>query len=201
MTPAQRMREYREKLKQNPEVYQRYKQMNAMRSRLARLRRSQEQVERDREKARARNQKYRVPGQVNVKLSPADVGLMDLSSASFLAPTHLLHQPPAQLSLPVLSFPNPNVSQSLGLVSPSVSPSIPHFLSEANRARASPLPSNQSCISGADPSAEDPVSSRESPSQSSEKPMVGEVVFPSSSSAEEWEPPVIFQSPSSTSTS
>lgn len=104
LTPAERMREYREKLKRNPEVYQRYKQMNALRSRLARMRRSQEQVERDREKARQRNKKYRPDGAP----SPDDLDLMalaaegspldfSLSSAVTPPPTHLLHEPPAPL--------------------------------------------------------------------------------------------------------
>lgn len=84
LTPAERMREYREKLKRNPEVYQRYKQMNALRSRLARMRRSQEQVRKDREKARLRNLRYRgrMPEEYDlVALSAAESSEVELSSS------------------------------------------------------------------------------------------------------------------------
>ena len=98
------MREYREKLKRNPEVYQRYKQMNALRSRLARMRRSQEQVQKDRERARQRNMKYRSPGSslpVDLDLAAlaADGCALDFSTSGAVTPppTHLLHEPPARL--------------------------------------------------------------------------------------------------------
>lgn len=105
LTPAQRMREYREKLKRNPEVYQRYKQMNALRSRLARMRRSQEQVEKDRQRARQRNLKYRSPSSGLpmdldlTSLAAADGSALDFSTAGAVTPppTHLLHEPPARL--------------------------------------------------------------------------------------------------------
>ncbi|KAL8567885.1 hypothetical protein ACOMHN_059007 [Nucella lapillus] len=115
-TPAQRMREYRQKLKRNPEVYQRYKQMNALRSRLARMRRTQEQIERDREKARQRNLKNRgpsprLPGELDLMTLPREGSALDFSVAGPMthAPTHLLHEPPARL--PYLlqdSFPLPH---------------------------------------------------------------------------------------------
>ncbi|XP_076464938.1 uncharacterized protein LOC143296799 isoform X2 [Babylonia areolata] len=104
LTPAQRMREYREKLKRNPEVYQRYKQMNALRSRLARMRRTQEQIERDREKARQRNLKNRgpsprLPGELDLMSLTSDDSALDFSLAGPVTapPTHLLHEPPARL--------------------------------------------------------------------------------------------------------
>ena len=104
LTPAQRMREYREKLKRNPEVYQRYKQMNAMRSRLARMRRTQEQVEKDRERARQRNMKYRGPGsELDLAALAAEGSALDFSSAGAVTPppTHLLHELPARLPHPL----------------------------------------------------------------------------------------------------
>lgn len=88
MTPAERMREYREKLKRNPEVYQRYKQMNALRSRLARMRRSQEQVQKDREKARIRNLRYRsrLPDGMDLMAFAAETSALDFSNAGPATP-------------------------------------------------------------------------------------------------------------------
>jgi hypothetical protein len=157
MTPAQRMREYREKLKRNPEVYQRYKQMNALRSRLARMRRSQEQVERDRLKARARNSKYRVPGPLDLNLLAfGDGSVLDFSSTGTVGspPTHLLHEPPVPLPLATLAAQN------------------------------APGPDRLF------PSTSHPTQFQEA------APTVGRVVFPSTTTtSEDWEPPITFQPP------
>ena len=174
LTPAQRMREYREKLKRNPEVYQRYKQMNALRSRLARMRRSQEQIERDREKARQRNLKNRgpsprLPNHFDLMALTPDGSALDFSLAGPITPppTHLLHEPPAQL--PHLLQDNLTLPHS-----PEDSVSMPQALPDSDH--QPPAPPDQTSLP--------PIASDFTKQEDTELP---------SCSTEDWEPGVTFQ--------